>query len=202
MFRLLLAVCCTAILATTYAAEPLPAGTAAPAFTLPDATGAQVPLASYAGKVVVLEWVNFDCPFVKKHYASGNLPTLQKEWTGKGVIWLSVCSSAPGKQGYFTGEALTARIASEKAAPTHYLIDADGAVGKTYGAATTPQLVVIDAGGVVRYHGAIDSIRSTRIDDVAKATSHIREALAAVTNGQAVTTSQTKPYGCSVKYAD
>lgn len=184
------------------AGEPVAPGAPAPAFTLPDATGKEVSLASFAGKVVVLEWVNYDCPFVKKHYESGNLPALQAEWTAKGVTWLSICSSAAGKQGNFAGAELTARIAAEKAVPTHYLVDASSAVGKSYGATTTPELVVIDASGVVRYHGAIDSIRSTKAEDVAKATSHIRDALTAVTSGKPVAVAQTKPYGCSVKYAD
>jgi len=190
-----------ALLATALiAGEPLAPGSKAPAFTLADASGTQVSLAGFAGKTVVLEWVNFDCPFVKKHYASGSMPKLQADAKAAGAVWLSICSSAPGKQGHFAGEALTARIAAEKAAPTHYLIDADGAVGRAYGAATTPQMVVIDPAGVVRYHGAIDSIRSTDAADVAKAVNHVSAALAEVMAGKPVTTAQTKPYGCSVKY--
>jgi peroxiredoxin len=190
-----------ALMATALAAaDPVPPGAPAPAFTLSSATGASVSLASFAGKTVVLEWVNFDCPFVKKHYSQGAMPALQTEAAAQGVVWLSICSSAPGKQGHFAGEALTARIAAEKAAPAQYLIDADGAVGKAYGATTTPQMVVIDAAGVVRYHGAIDSIRSTDVADVAKAENHVRAALADLAAGRAVATPQTKSYGCGVKY--
>ncbi len=193
----LLAMLATALIA----ADPVAPGSPAPAFTLPDAGGAPVTLAGFAGKTVVLEWVNFDCPFVKKHYSgSGNMPKLQAEAKAKGVVWLSICSSAAGKQGNFAGDALTARLAAEKAAPSHYLIDADGAVGKAYGAVTTPQMVVIDGTGVVRYHGAIDSIRSTDAADVAKATNHVSAALAALAAGKPVEPAATKPYGCGVKY--
>ena len=190
-----------ALMATALAAaDPVPPGAPAPAFTLTSATGTSVSLASFAGKTVVLEWVNFDCPFVKKHYGAGAMQALQAEAAAQGVVWLSICSSAPGKQGHFAGEALTARLAAEKAAPTHYLIDADGAAGKAYGAATTPQMVVIDGAGMVRYHGAIDSIRSTEAADVAKAQNHVRAALADLAAGRAVATPQTKSYGCGVKY--
>lgn len=190
-----------AFLATALvAADPLPPGSKAPDFTVKDATGASVALSSFAGKTVVLEWVNYDCPFVKKHYASGNMPKLQAEAKAKGVVWLSICSSAPGKQGHFAGEALTARLAAEKAAPHHYLIDADGAIGKAYGAATTPQMVVIDGTATVRYHGAIDSIRSTDPADIAKSVNYVSTALDEVLAGKPVTTAQSKSYGCSVKY--
>lgn len=182
------------------AADPVPPGTAAPSFTLTAATGASVSLSSFAGKTVVLEWVNFDCPFVKKHYGSGNMPKLQSEWTGKGVVWLSINSSASGKQGHFAGEALTQRIASEKAVPTHYLVDGDGAVGKAYGAATTPQIVIIDGKGVVRYHGAIDSIRSADAEDIPKSINYAAQALSELAAGKPVSVPQSKSYGCGVKY--
>jgi peroxiredoxin len=182
------------------AADPLAPGTAAPDFTLPDATGANVSLASFKGKTVVLEWVNYDCPFVKKHYASDNLPGMQAAWKAKGVVWLSICSSAAGKQGSFSGAELTARITAEKAVPSHYLIDAAGSVGRTYGAQTTPQIAVIDATGVIRYHGAIDSIRSADQADIAKATNLTNEALTAVLAGTTVATPRSAPYGCGVKY--
>lgn len=190
-----------ALLATTLCAgEPLAAGATAPAFTLASAGGEQVALASFAGKTVVLEWVNYDCPFVRKHYAGGHMPAMQAEWTGKGVIWLSICSSAAGKQGHFAGDALRQRIATEKAVPTHYLIDADGAVGRAYGAATTPQMVVIDGSGTIRYHGAIDSIRSTEAADIPKAVNYVAQALAELAAGKPVSVPQSKSYGCSVKY--
>lgn len=198
MMRMFIAALATTALLA--AGEPVAPGTQAPAFTLASATGTQVSLASFAGKTVVLEWVNYDCPFVKKHYAPGNMPKLQAEAAKAGVVWLSICSSAPGKQGYFAGEDLTKRIAAEKAAPTHYLIDADGAVGKAYGATTTPQMVVIDATGVVRYHGAIDSIKSTDSADIAKATNYVSQALAELAAGKPVSVPVSKSYGCGVKY--
>jgi len=196
----LLAVLALAFCLPAFAGEPVQPGTKAPAFTLTDAEGKTTSLADYAGKTVVLEWVNFDCPFVQKHYRSGAMPALQAKWTAQGVTWLAINSSAPGKQGNFTGEALTARIAKEGFKATRYLVDADGTVGKTYGAATTPQMVVIDGSGVVRYHGAIDSIRSTEATDVAKATNYVDAALTALASGKPVEVAQTKSYGCSVKY--
>ncbi|MBN8526042.1 MAG: thioredoxin family protein [Planctomycetes bacterium] len=190
-----------AIALAAFAADPVPPGAKAPPFTLTSAEGKPVSLADHAGKTVVLEWVNYDCPFVKKHYqSSGNIPKLQAEAKAAGVVWLSICSSAPGKQGHFAGAELTARIAAEKAVPTAYLIDADGAVGKAYGAATTPQIVIVDKDGVVRYHGAIDSIRSTDAADIAKATNHVSAALADLAANRPVATAQTKSYGCGVKY--
>ena len=183
-----------------FAGDPVPPGSKAPAFTLTDAQGKTASLAEYAGKTVVIEWVNFDCPFVQKHYRDGAMPALQAKWTAQGVTWLAINSSAPGKQGHLTGEALTARIAKEGVKATRYLVDTDGAVGKAYGAATTPQMVVIDGSGVVRYHGAIDSIRSTDAADVAKATNHVDVALTALAAGKPVEVAQTKSYGCSVKY--
>jgi len=191
----------TLIISTTLlAADPIAPGSKAPDFTLKDAAGADVALSSFAGKTVVLEWINFDCPFVKKHYASGNMPKQQTDAKAKGVVCLTICSSAPGKQGHFAGEALNARIAAEKATPSHYLIDADGAVGKAYGATTTPQMVILDGTATVRYHGAIDSIRSTDAADIPKAVNHVATALDEILAGKPVTTAQSKSYGCGVKY--
>lgn len=183
--------------ATLAAAEP---GTPAPAFSLPNASGATVNLADFSGKIVVLEWVNFGCPFVKKHYGSGNLPALQATYTAKDVVWLSICSSAPGKQGHFTGANLTEAIASNGAKPSHYLLDESGTVGKAYGARTTPELVVIGKDGTLLYQGAIDSIASADAADIPKSESHLINAVEAVLKGEAVKTASTKPYGCSVKY--
>lgn len=189
-----------ALTAALVAADPVAPGTAAPAFTLPSATGSAVSLASLTGKTVVLEWTNYDCPFVKKFYVGGAMPALQAKWTAQGVVWLSINSSAPGKHGHLTGEALTSRIAAEKAVPSHFLVDSDGTVGKAYGATTTPQMVVIDGKGTVVYHGAIDSIRSTDAADVAKATNYVDAALTELAAGKPVTTPKTKSYGCGVKY--
>ena len=172
----------------------------APAFTLTDSQGKTHSLSDFRGKFVVLEWVNYDCPFVRKHYGSGNMQNLQKTYTEKGVVWLSVCSSAPGKQGHFSGTALTERIAKEKGNQTAYLVDADGTVGKAYEAKTTPHMYVIDPEGVLIYAGAIDNMPSTDQDDIAKAQNYVAGALDAALAGKAVATKGSKPYGCSVKY--
>jgi hypothetical protein len=182
------------------ASEKARVGAAAPEFTLPDADGTNHSLSDYRGKFVVLEWVNFDCPFVRKHYRSGNMPGLQSTYTGKGIIWLSVCSSAPGRQGYFEKDELKERMATEKAVPTAYLVDADGTVGRAYEAKTTPHMFVINPEGTLIYAGGIDNIRSTDIDDIGKATNYVRAALEAAMNGTDVAVTSSAPYGCSVKY--
>ena len=176
------------------------AGAMAPDFTLTDAAGKSHTLSSYKGKWVVLEWVNYDCPFVKKHYGSGNMQKLQKAALDKGAVWLSINSSAPGKQGHFEGAALTKRIADEKAAPAAYLIDADGKVGKEYKAKTTPAMYVINPEGKVVYTGAIDDKASTDQEDVATAKNYVTAALDAGIAGKAVETASTQSYGCGVKY--
>jgi peroxiredoxin len=172
----------------------------APAFALTDQNGTLRSLSDFKGKVVVLEWLNFGCPFVRKHYDSGNMQKLQKEYTAKGVVWLSVISSAPGKQGYFEADELRKRLATEKAVPTASLIDADGTVGKAYGAKTTPHMFVIDTDGVLVYSGAIDDIPSTDVEDVARAKNHVSASLDALMAGNEVPVKSTKPYGCGVKY--
>lgn len=182
------------------AAEGAKVGSAAPAFTLTDAGGTTHSLADFRGKFVVLEWLNHDCPFVKKHYGSDNMQSLQRRFTEEGVVWLSVISSAPGKQGHVTPARAVELTAEKKAAPTAVLLDGDGAVGKSYGAKTTPHLFVIDPEGVVRYAGAIDSIASTEAADVPKATNYVAAALDALLAGKKVETDTTQPYGCSVKY--
>lgn len=179
---------------------PAAVGETAPDFTLNDPGGQSHSLSAFKGKFVVLEWVNYDCPFCRKHYTSGNMPSLQKEYTGKGVVWLSVCSSAPGKQGYFEGSELTSRIQRMKAVPTAYLIDAEGTVGKLYAAKTTPHMFVIDRSGTLVYAGGIDDIASTDIDDIPRAHNYVREALDAAMGGKSVQVSVSRSYGCSVKY--
>jgi peroxiredoxin len=172
----------------------------APDFTLEDAEGNSHTLSDYQGKYLVLEWVNFDCPFVRKHYGSGNMQSLQETYTGEGVVWFSVCSSAPGRQGYFEGEELDERIAEEKAVPTAYLLDPEGTVGKTYGAKTTPHIYIIDPDGILIYAGGIDDIRSTDTDDIAEATNYVKTTLDAAMAGDPVPVKTSRPYGCSVKY--
>lgn len=175
-------------------------GKPAPDFILPDKKGNNHSLEMYRGSYVVLEWTNPDCPFVKKHYLSKNMQKLQKKYTSKNVIWLSICSSAKGKQGYYSGNALVKRL--KKYAPDHtaYLVDADGTVGKLYSAKTTPHLFIIDTAGVLLYAGAIDDRPSTKQEDIEGATNYVEATLDAALAGKKVSVTSTKPYGCSVKY--
>ena len=175
-------------------------GEPAPEFSLKDSQDDFKKLSAYAGKFVVLEWMNHDCPFVKKQYSSGNMQKLQKEYTEKGVIWLSIISSAPGKQGHCTGPQAEANRKDMGACPTAVLLDPSGDVGQKYGAKTTPDIFIINPDGKVIYAGAIDSIPSANPSDCAKATNYVRETLDAALAGKPVPTPQTKSYGCSVKY--
>ncbi|MBA4286282.1 MAG: thioredoxin family protein [Xanthomonadaceae bacterium] len=175
-------------------------GQPAPAFSAVDSNGRTVSLADFKGRPVVLEWTNDGCPFVKKHYGSGNIQALQKAFTAKNVAWLSVISSAPGQQGHVDGAAANKLSADRGAAPTAVLLDPSGAVGKLYDAKTTPHLFVVDAKGVLAYAGGIDSVPSADADDVAKATPYLKLAVDAVLAGKPVANPSTKPYGCSVKY--
>ena len=184
--------------ATAWAVEP---GDAAPAFTVKNVKGEEVSLAKQKGKVVVLEWVNYECPFVKKHYGSGNIPKLQEKYTGKDVVWITVNSAADGQQGYLPADELAARSAKEGNKASQIVLDTDGTVGKAYGAKTTPQLVVIDKEGKVAYNGAIDSKATTEAADIASADSYISLALDSVLAGKTVDKAKTQPYGCGVKYA-
>lgn len=177
-------------------------GDKAPEFSLPAADGSTQSLSSFAGKTVVLEWFNSECPFVRKHYDSQNMQNLQKEYTAKEVVWLTVNSSAEGKQGYLTADTAKETLAKEGSAATHLLLDHDGAVGKLYDAKTTPHMYVIDKEGKLVYAGAIDDKPSADKGDIAGAKNYVRAALDAVLAGTPVETSSTKPYGCSVKYAD
>lgn len=175
-------------------------GDPAPDFTLTDINGVSHNLSDFRGKTVVLEWINHGCPFVVKHYSKGHMQALQREATANGVIWLSICSSAPGKQGHYTADEWKKVNAEKEGAATAILLDEDGTVGKLYGAKTTPHMYIIDASGTLVYQGAIDSIRSTDPDDIAGAKNYVRDALADLAAGRAVATPQTTPYGCSVKY--
>jgi hypothetical protein len=175
-------------------------GSPAPAFSLPDAQGTTRSLSDFAGKIVVLEWTNPDCPFVKKHYGSKNMQSLQAKYVAQGVVWLSICSSAPGKQGHYSAADWAPILAGQGSAATALLLDPDGAVGRAYEAKTTPHLFVIDAASVLAYDGAIDDKPSTDPVDVAAARSLVGAALDAVLAGQPVAEAKTKPYGCSVKY--
>jgi hypothetical protein len=180
------------------------AGTPAPAFTAVDTRGASHSLEAYRGRWVVLEWFNHDCPYTKKHYAAvdgrpGNTQAMQRDYANR-VVWLSVVSSAPGRQGFTTaGEA--DRLTREKgAAPTAVIRDTAGTLGRLYGARNTPQYAIIDPQGVLRYAGAIDDKPSSRVKDIAAATNYVRAALDAGLAGSPIAVAQTQPYGCDVKY--
>ncbi len=175
-------------------------GEPAPAFTLPDTNGQTRSLADLTGRTVVLEWWNYECPFVGKHYGSGNMQSLQKEWTAKGVVWLTISSSAPGKQGYVDAAKANAWMKEKGAAQSAVLLDHDGRVGRAYGAKTTPHMFVIDPKGIVVYAGGIDDKPSTDQADIAPAKNFVSAALAEVTAGKRVTVAASQPYGCSVKY--
>jgi peroxiredoxin len=175
-------------------------GEAAPAFTLGDIGGKPVSLADYKGKYVVLEWNNPSCPFVMKHYNSGNMQALQKRFTGEGVVWLVVNSTVSAHSEHLTPEKQGAWFKQMGAAPTTGLMDNDGATGRAYGAKTTPQMVIIDPAGVVRYNGAIDDKRSTDVADVKSAQNYVTRAFAELRAGKPVSLAATAPYGCSVKY--
>jgi hypothetical protein len=173
----------------------------APTFYAPTADGGTVNLAALRGKTVVLEWTNHECPFVKKHYESGNIPQLQKEAAAQGVVWLQVISSAPGKQGHVDGPAALKLNESRGAKPAYTLLDPDGKLGKLYVAQTSPHLFIINPEGVLVYKGGIDSIASNKQEDIPKATNYVRESLVALNAGKKVPNPSTKPYGCSIKYA-
>jgi peroxiredoxin len=175
-------------------------GQPAPAFSALDSAGKSRSLEEFKGKTVVLEWVNFDCPFVKKHYGSGNMQKLQKAYTGKGVVWLSINSSAAGKEGHLTAATAEQAVRERGGAASALLLDATGQVGRLYGAKTTPHMFVIDARGTLAYAGAIDDTPSTDPADVAKAKNYLSAALDAVLAGKPVATASSQPYGCSVKY--
>ena len=175
-------------------------GKPAPAFTLTDTQGKQESLADFSGKYVVLEWINHECPFVKKHYGTGNMQKLQKKYVDAGVVWLSINSSAPGKQGNYEPAKWNEVTAEAKASPTAVLLDPDGTVGRAYGAKTTPHMYVIDPKGSLVYAGGIDDKPSTDPDDVAGARNYVDAALGEALAGKPITVASSTPYGCSVKY--
>jgi alkyl hydroperoxide reductase subunit AhpC len=177
-------------------------GEAAPDFTATASNGKTFHLSEYRGKYVVLEWHNNGCPYVRKHYNSGNMQRLQKQWTGAGVVWFTILSSAPGKQGYATASEENDYLAKMQAAPTAALLDPTGEIGHLYDAKTSPQMVVINPQGVLIYSGAIDDKPTTDLDDVPTATNYVKLALEQSMAGKPVQTPTTRPYGCSVKYAD
>lgn len=174
----------------------------APAFSGTAADGSTINLADLKGKTVVLEWTNHDCPYVVKHYdKSGNIPALQKDATAKGVVWLQVISSAPGKQGNVDGATAISLNKKRGAAPTNTILDPEGTIGKLYNAQTSPHLFIINPEGTLVYKGGIDSIKTANEADIPKATPYVKEALEALAAGQKVPHPSTAPYGCSIKYA-
>ncbi len=175
-------------------------GKPAPGFTLTSTEGKEHSLADFKGKFVALEWTNYDCPFVKKHYGADNMQALQREFTEKGVVWLSINSSAPGKQGHFTPEVWKKRMAEWKVAATAVLLDPDGKVGRAYDAKTTPHMFIVNPEGVLIYAGGIDDKPSANPADIPGAKNYVRAALEQALAGKPVETPTTKPYGCSVKY--
>jgi peroxiredoxin len=177
-------------------------GDQAPDFKGTDSNGHPQTLSQYRGKWVVLEWTNHECPYTVKHYKSGNMEALQKEWTSKGVVWLSVISSAPGQQGYMTSAQENQYLASVHAAPSAVILDPTGAIGHLYEAKTTPHMFVIDPTGKLVYEGAIDDRPSTDPDSLKGAHNYVSEALEQAMSGRPVTTPVTRSYGCNVKYAE
>jgi peroxiredoxin len=198
LILILTAVCSGALIA----AEAPKVGAPAPGFTLKDSRGETHSLGDFRGKYVVLEWFNPGCPFVQKHYKSDNMQTLQKEFTGKNVVWLTIDSSAPGGQGYLTPEQANKQIAEWKMQPTALLLDSSGKVGHEYGATNTPHMYVIDPNGKLIYSGAIDNRPTANLDDVKGATNYVQAALSEAMAGKPVATPNSRAYGCSIKYAD
>ncbi len=191
-------VACSPEVASTLA--DLPVGKAAPDFSLTDTNGRPVSLASFRGKTVVLEWNNPECPTVKKHYDSGNMQKTQAAAAADGVVWLTVNSSGEGNQGHMTAAEAKSFAAGQQSRRTAYLLDPDGAVGKTYGAKTTPHLYVINPSGTLVYNGGIDDKPTQDPADIATARNHVLAALGELKAGKPVSVPTSKPYGCSVKY--
>ena len=197
MMRLLAAATTLALASTAWAVNP---GQPAPDFTLPDTAGKPVKLSDFRGRWVVLEWVNPECPYVRKHYDSANMPSLQKEFAAKNVAWLAINSTRNGHSEYTPPQRMEAWMKKTGGAPTATLIDGDSKVGRLYSARTTPQMWVVDPKGQVVYAGAIDDKRSTDPADVKTAKNYVRAALGEALAGKAVSTASSSPYGCSVKY--
>ena len=195
-----------ALIAASVAVAPALAapqiGKAAPNFKLNDVNGRVVTLSQFKGKTVVIEWNNPECPFVKKHYDSGNMQRTQAAALADGAVWLSINSSAPGKQGHMSGGQAKTVIAKHKARPTAYLLDPNGVVGKGYEAKTTPHLYIVNKDGNLVYAGGIDDKPTKNKDDIEDARNHVLAALSELKAGKRVSVPTTRPYGCAVKYKD
>jgi hypothetical protein len=201
MRRLPIASVFCALLAFTVTAFAARVGDPAPDFTGTDSHGQSHKLSEYRGKYVVLEWTNSNCPFTRKHYASGNMQSLQRQWTARGVVWLTVLSSAPGNDGFKTAPEENACLQQVHAAPSAVILDPSGAIGHEYDAKTTPDMYVVDPSGKLIYSGAIDDRHTTDIADVQGAKNYVSAALNQSMAGQPVAISYTRSYGCSVKYS-
>lgn len=197
---LIVAASLAGLVATTPAFAAPAVGQMAPNFTLKDTSGKAVSLADFKGKHVVLEWVNPGCPYVRKHYNSANMQGTQKEVTGKGVVWLSINSTEDSSYDYLAPDALAKWMVDQKAAPTRTLMDPEGTAGQAYGARTTPHLYIIDPQGRMVYAGGIDSIPSSRVDDIKTAVNYVKQGVSQTLAGQALSNPTTRPYGCAIKY--
>jgi len=192
-----------ALLPVSQAAAKPEVGKPAPAFTGTTADGKTVNLSDLKGRTVVLEWTNKDCPYVRKHYGTQNMQTLQKDAKAQyGVTWISVISSEPGSQGHLEAAGALANVRETKAAPDHVVLDPEGRIGRAYAASVTPHMYVIDGDGMLRFMGGIDDKPSSRHETVATATNYVRAALADLAAGRQVAQAVTRPYGCNIKYAD
>ena len=196
--RTLIALSAAAFAVGAHAAAAV--GQPAPDFTLKDASGKTVKLSDFKGKHVVLEWTNPGCPFVQKHYNSGNMPGTQKEAMGKGVVWLAINSTEKASGDYLEPARLVAWKTERKSSPSAVLMDEEGTVGKAYGARTTPHMYIVNPQGQLIYAGGIDSIPSASADDIPKATNYVKVGVAEALAGKPLTASTTRPYGCSIKY--
>lgn len=199
MLRIIAMASILAGFATTAMAAP-EIGKLAPDFTATDINGNAQSLGNYRGKTVVLEWTNPECPFVVKHYSTGNMQQLQQEAITNDVVWLKINSSAKGKQGNLTPEAAKASLAKDKSAPTAYILDAEGQIGQLYEAKTTPHMYIIDKEGLLVYMGAIDDKPTFEPKDVNDAKNYVRDALKVLSEGKTLETPSTRAYGCAVKY--
>lgn len=194
---MIISACAASILASVWAAD---IDKPAPIFSLQNSFGETVSLDAFKGKTVILEWTNHACPYVKKHYNSDNMQALQRDYTEDNVVWLSIISSAPGKQGYVDAAEANSLTTSRNAAPTHVLFDPDGTVGKMYKAKTTPHMYIVDPQGTLQYAGAIDSIKSANPADIPKAVNYVNGGMSALAAGKQPDPALTAPYGCSIKY--
>jgi peroxiredoxin len=184
-----------------YPAAQARIGASAPAFKLTDSNGKAISLADFTGRTVVLEWTNHDCPYVRKHYGGNNMQMLQKKWTAQGVVWLTLISSAPGSEGYVSGDEANKLTLARGAAPSNVLLDPSGEVGRAYGAQTTPHMYVIKGDGTLAYMGGIDDKPTTRLEDLKTAKNFVDAALTELAQGIPVSITTARPYGCSVKYS-